>query len=92
MACVATVGGLFANPARAQNRSLDPCPRPAAGSVVPEPYELQSHDGVLKVEFTYRNYLDRRGQMRYCYVDAQGGRSSGAAFEARRPGGSQSEK
>jgi FtsP/CotA-like multicopper oxidase with cupredoxin domain len=73
MVCAATVGGFFASHAQAQNRSLDPCPRPAAGSVVREPHELQSHGGVLKVELTYRNYLDRRGQMRYCYVDAQGG-------------------
>jgi FtsP/CotA-like multicopper oxidase with cupredoxin domain len=41
--------------------------------VVPEPEDLQSQDGVLKVQLTYRNYVDGRGQMRYCYVDPMGG-------------------
>jgi len=72
MVCAATVGGFFASYARAQNRSVDPCPRPAIGSVVPEPYEVQSQAGVLRVQLTYRNYVDRHGQMRYCYVDGQG--------------------
>ncbi|MGO8793037.1 MAG: multicopper oxidase family protein [Terriglobia bacterium] len=71
--CAAAVAGITAHCAWAQNSPLDPCPRPAAGSVVPEPYELQSHDGVLNVQFAYRNYRDGRGQMRYCYVDARGG-------------------
>jgi FtsP/CotA-like multicopper oxidase with cupredoxin domain len=55
-----------------QKYPRDPCPRPAAGSVVPELRELQSHDGVLKVELAFRNYRDGRGQLRYCYVDAAG--------------------
>ena len=71
--CAMTVGGISAGCAWARRPPFDPCPRPTAGSVVPESAELQSHDGVLKVELTYRNYLDGRGQMRYCYLDASGG-------------------
>ncbi|MGA2984304.1 MAG: multicopper oxidase domain-containing protein [Terriglobia bacterium] len=71
--CAAAAAGISTNCARAQKPQLEPCPRPAAGSVVPEPEALQSHDGVLKVQLAYRNYVDERGQMRYCYVDAGGG-------------------
>lgn len=70
--CVAAAAGMATNPARGQNRALDPCPRPAAGSVVPDPKDLASHDGVLKVQLTYRNYFDTAGHLRYCYADAQG--------------------
>lgn len=71
--CAVITAGIFTNYAWARNRSIELCPRPAAGSVVPEPEETQSHDGVLKVQLAYRNYLDGRGQMRYCYIDAEGG-------------------
>ena len=70
----ATIGaGICTRYTWGQNAPLDPCPRPAAGGVVPEPYEVESRDGVLNVQLTYRNYLDGRGQMRYCYTDASGG-------------------
>ena len=48
------------------------CPRPAVGSLVPEPKDLRSHEGVLRVELRYRNFLDANGQMRYCYLSADG--------------------
>jgi FtsP/CotA-like multicopper oxidase with cupredoxin domain len=48
------------------------CPRPAAGSLVPEPEDLRSHDGVLRVDLRFRNFLDANGQMRYCYLYADG--------------------
>ncbi len=72
LVCASITAGIFACNARAQNSPSDPCPRPAVGSIVPEPYEVQSHDGVLKVSLTYRNYLDAQGKIRYCYTDAQG--------------------
>jgi FtsP/CotA-like multicopper oxidase with cupredoxin domain len=50
----------------------DPCPRPAAGSAVPEPQDLRSVNGVLKVELTYRNVVDAGGIVRYCYVSKDG--------------------
>lgn len=58
--------------AMAQNAEPDKCPRPAAGSTVPEPEDLRSHDGVLSVELTYRNFVDANGQTRYCYLSKDG--------------------
>jgi FtsP/CotA-like multicopper oxidase with cupredoxin domain len=71
--CVAIAPGVPTSRAETLKSQTDFCPRPAAGSIVPEPYELESHDGVLKVQLTYRNYRDGRGQIRYCFVDANGG-------------------
>jgi FtsP/CotA-like multicopper oxidase with cupredoxin domain len=48
------------------------CFRGAEGSVVPEPEDLRSRNGVLEVELAFRNYRDARGQMRYCYVAKDG--------------------
>jgi FtsP/CotA-like multicopper oxidase with cupredoxin domain len=42
------------------------CPRPPAGSEVPEPADLRSQNGSLEVDITYRNFLDH-GEVRYCY-------------------------
>jgi len=47
------------------------CPRPRPGSEVPEPEDLRSQDGTLRVDFTYRNFLDH-GQVRYCYLNGNG--------------------
>jgi FtsP/CotA-like multicopper oxidase with cupredoxin domain len=52
----------------------DPCTRPAIGSEVPEPEDLRSQNGVLKLRLTVRNHRERDGSTRYCYVlgdDAQ---------------------
>ncbi len=38
------------------------CPRPAAGSVVADPEELRSANGVLKLELTYRNFKTADGR------------------------------
>jgi FtsP/CotA-like multicopper oxidase with cupredoxin domain len=51
----------------AQNIASELCPRPAAGSVVPEPEDLRSQNGVLKAELRYRSFHDEHGQIRYCY-------------------------
>ncbi len=40
--------------------------------MVREPEGLSSRSGVLRVDFTYRNFLDSHGQMRYCYVYKDG--------------------
>lgn len=57
----------------AQQRSAtDFCPRPAAGSAVPEPAELRSENGVLEVELAYRNFTGADGETRYCYVSKDG--------------------
>jgi FtsP/CotA-like multicopper oxidase with cupredoxin domain len=49
------------------------CPRAAAGSVVAEPEDLRSKDGVLKIELAYRSFVDTRGQTRYSYIYAKDG-------------------
>ena len=51
------------------------CPRPAAGSVVPDPRDLRSNGGVLRVDLTIRSYADASGAMRYCYLLADGSQS-----------------
>ena len=50
----------------------DVCPRPLIGSFVPEPEDLRSENGVLKVELTYTNFRDARGQLHFCYRDNNG--------------------
>jgi FtsP/CotA-like multicopper oxidase with cupredoxin domain len=58
--------------AHGQTRESDVCPRPAAGSTVPEPKDLRSQNGVLRVELTYRTFIDGAGQARYCYLAKDG--------------------
>jgi FtsP/CotA-like multicopper oxidase with cupredoxin domain len=63
-------------PARARGHARvadnNVCPMPAAGSAVPEPADLRSVNGVLEVDFSYRNFPDGHGGMRYCYVYRDG--------------------
>ena len=53
----------------------DSCRRPAIGSVLPEPEDLRSRDGVLKVDLTIRNSTQANGSTRYCYIDGNGNQS-----------------
>ena len=55
--------------------SGDACPRPAPGGAVPEPAELRSHDGVLRVDLTIRNVPGPGGSKRYCYLLPDGTQS-----------------
>ena len=59
----------------AQEPPSDTCPRPAIGSAVPEPEDLRSHNGVLKVDLTVRNSTEADGTVRYCYIAADGSES-----------------
>jgi FtsP/CotA-like multicopper oxidase with cupredoxin domain len=56
----------------ARNSSKAACFRAAEGSTIPEPEDLRSRNGVLKVDLAFRNDQDANGQMRYCYVAAGG--------------------
>src|SRR5208282_3432679 len=58
--------GLAPRCALAQASKGEVCPRPPAGSAVPEPEDLRSQNGVLRVELTFLNFRDPRGQARYC--------------------------
>jgi FtsP/CotA-like multicopper oxidase with cupredoxin domain len=60
---------------RAQSTANDFCPRPAPGSSVPEPEDLRSVNGILKVDLTVRNYREASGTTRYCYIAADGSQS-----------------
>ena len=59
----------------AQKVPSDICYRPAIGSSVPEPEDLRSRNGVLKVELSIHNYPDADGSTRYCYLDGNGNES-----------------
>jgi FtsP/CotA-like multicopper oxidase with cupredoxin domain len=48
------------------------CPRPEPGSVVQEPEDLRSQNGVLEAKLTARNAVQPDGTIRYCYTDAAG--------------------
>ncbi len=51
------------------------CPRPQAGSIVPEPADLRSRNGVLEVDLTVYDTTDTSGAARYCYFDGAGNES-----------------
>jgi FtsP/CotA-like multicopper oxidase with cupredoxin domain len=48
------------------------CPRYSVGSEIPQPKDLRSANGELRVALTIRNSIDPNGHMRYCYADEQG--------------------
>ncbi|HEX3119907.1 MAG TPA: multicopper oxidase domain-containing protein, partial [Candidatus Acidoferrum sp.] len=51
------------------------CFRAAIGSEVPEPEDLRSVDGVLKVDLAFRTFVDSKGEVRFCYVTPNGKQS-----------------
>ena len=53
----------------------DPCPRPAPGSVVPEPEELRSRNGVIALGLTIHDFQEKDGSVRYCYLLSDGAQS-----------------
>src|SRR5438105_1290086 len=53
----------------------DRCERFLAGSIVTDPENLYSSNGVLQVDFTYRASIDSIGFTRYCFVNADGAQS-----------------
>ncbi|ABF41129.1 multicopper oxidase, type 2 [Candidatus Koribacter versatilis Ellin345] len=55
--------------------ATEACPRPALGSVVQEPPDLFSHNGVLELTLTARNAAATNGSARYCFIDASGNES-----------------
>jgi FtsP/CotA-like multicopper oxidase with cupredoxin domain len=65
----------LSSPLRAQESLRNSCARPAIGSAVPEPADLRSKNGVLKVDLTIYNHAQPDGSVRYCYIDADGNQS-----------------
>ena len=72
--CVAVLFACLGRAALAQTFA-DGCPRPAIGSIVAEPADLRSKNGVLRVEFDYRRSVDAQGQTLYCFVTKDGSQS-----------------
>ena len=70
------VWGVIPGPCGATPQAAsDPCARPPAGSLLSDPAELRSRDGVLSLELSVRNRREADGSMRYCYVTATGEQS-----------------
>jgi FtsP/CotA-like multicopper oxidase with cupredoxin domain len=65
----------LAQAAHAQTPEHDPCSRPVAGAEVPEPRNLESDHGVLKVDLSISDYRERDGSVRYCYLLPDGSES-----------------
>jgi FtsP/CotA-like multicopper oxidase with cupredoxin domain len=63
---------LFSLPVLAQGAKDEVCPRSGVGAQVPEPAELRSKDGILRVELAFREFTDSQGLVRYCYIDKDG--------------------
>ncbi len=75
MVRIAILGLVLALPAwfaSSASAAEDPCPRAAPGSPVPEPKDLRSDHGVLKVDLSVRNHRESDGSIRYCYRLADG--------------------
>jgi FtsP/CotA-like multicopper oxidase with cupredoxin domain len=53
----------------------DWCPRPAPGSVVQQPKDLRSRNGVLKLDLTIHDFKEKDGSVRYCYLLPDGTQS-----------------
>src|SRR5277367_322912 len=53
-------------------RAESVCPRPEPGSIVEEPEDLRSQNGVLEAHLTASNAAQADGSVRYCYTDAAG--------------------
>jgi FtsP/CotA-like multicopper oxidase with cupredoxin domain len=49
------------------------CVRGAEGAEVPEPEDLRTVAGVLKVDLAFRSSVDAKNEVRYCYVTPDGG-------------------
>ena len=58
--------------ASAQPALAGACPRPQAGSVVTEPEDLRSKDGVLEADLTANSVQASGKPTRYCFTDAHG--------------------
>jgi FtsP/CotA-like multicopper oxidase with cupredoxin domain len=56
----------------AQQAAGGVCPRPEVGSVVAEPPEVSSRNGVLEIGLTARDAKQPDGRVRYCFVDGAG--------------------
>jgi FtsP/CotA-like multicopper oxidase with cupredoxin domain len=75
MMLLGLAAGTFGPGVSSAASGADPCPRPAIGAAVPEPRDLRSENGVLRVDLGMRNHREPDGSVRYCYVMGDGGQS-----------------
>ena len=71
LAVATSIVYLVSQPQSAQS-ATGVCPRPAVGSIVGEPEDLRSHNGVLEVELTADNAANPDGSLRFCFTDSAG--------------------
>jgi FtsP/CotA-like multicopper oxidase with cupredoxin domain len=71
LAVVAFFACVACQPLTAQS-APNVCPRPAVGSIVQEPEDLRSQNGVLEAELTANNAANPDGSIRFCFTDAVG--------------------
>jgi FtsP/CotA-like multicopper oxidase with cupredoxin domain len=65
----------FPRSGSAQKMPSDICARPSAGSVVSEPEDLRSQNGILKVNLTVRSVSEPGKTNRFCYLAEDGSES-----------------
>jgi FtsP/CotA-like multicopper oxidase with cupredoxin domain len=63
------------NTVRSETVPSEACLQPPTGSNVPEPQDLRSLNGQLKVDLQIYNYVASDGSIRYCYMDVDGNQS-----------------
>ncbi len=65
-------GALSLLPLHGQELTKETCARPQTGSVVAEPPDVRSKNGVLEITLTAHNAAQPDGTTRYCFVDEKG--------------------
>jgi FtsP/CotA-like multicopper oxidase with cupredoxin domain len=66
------LAALSNGPLRGQSLITETCARPQIGSVVWEPADVRSKEGVLEINLTAFNSAQNDGSTRYCFTDAEG--------------------
>ena len=59
----------------AQEQPSSPCARSSPGAVIPEPEDLRSRNGELRVDLRIHNFVEADGLVRYCYTTPDGKQS-----------------
>jgi FtsP/CotA-like multicopper oxidase with cupredoxin domain len=62
----------WTRPLCAEAPARETCARPPIGSVVEEPPDVRSKDGVLEISLTAMNAAQSDGSTRYCFIDGEG--------------------
>ncbi len=65
-------GALWGRPLYGQKPDADLCPRPQVGSLVGEPPDVRSKNGVLEITLRAEDIRESDGRTRYCFTDGEG--------------------